>query len=389
MTGTLLISSDCHATAKREDYRAYLDAGWHREFDQWVESMAGQDEGLNAHPDLDEALNWDSERRVLALEAEGTVAEVIFPNALPFGYNPVGFDVEVGDRDRAMASMWAYNRWLADFCSLEPHRRAGIALVRFDDVDDAVATVQWAIDHDMRGIGLPGPAGDPWYFDPALDPFWAACEQSGLPVVAHAPGITPRPLPTGYAALMTLALESDFFAGRSLWQMMLGGVFDRFPALRLVLTESGADWIDAKLDEIDRLLDRTSSWSSFASFIGREATMERRPWEYWESNCWVGASFMSRGEARRRDRLGPHKMMFGVDFPHFESTTGKTERWIRSTLGTTGASAAETEAILGINAAEVYRFDRSVLQPIADRVGFEMERLLTPAERPIRDFRAP
>jgi predicted TIM-barrel fold metal-dependent hydrolase len=385
----LLISADCHATASRAQYGAYLDPAFRTEFAEWSRAQEGTAEGLNAHPDLDEAVNWDSDLRIAALEAEGTVAEVIFPNALPFGYNAVGFDIEAGDEQRASAAMWAYNRWLREFCAEAPGRRAGIALVSFDDIAAAVKTVEWAAAHDMRGIAAPGPAGNPWYFDPALDPVWAACQDADLPVVAHAPGIIPRPLPSGYAALMTLALESDFFSGRSMWQMMFGGIFDRFPRLRYIVTEGGADWIDTKLDEMDRLLDRTNSWSAFASFIGRESTMQRRPWEYWESNCWVGASFMSRGEAQRRHRIGAHKMMFGVDFPHFESTTGKTKRWIQSTLGTTDTSVLEATAILGGTAAALYRFDVSVLAPYVDASGFEMDELLTPADRPIRDFRAP
>jgi hypothetical protein len=85
MSRVLMISADCHATASRAGYREYLDRSVIEDFDRWVESVEGTDEGLNAHPRLDESVNWDSDLRLAALEAEGTVAEVIFPNALPFG----------------------------------------------------------------------------------------------------------------------------------------------------------------------------------------------------------------------------------------------------------------------------------------------------------------
>lgn len=389
MSPVLMISADCHATASRAGYREYIEPSVLDDFDRWVESVDGTDEGLNAHPRLDESVNWDSDLRLAALELEGTVAEVIFPNALPFGYSAVGFDIPAGEEHRAMAAVRAYNRWLTDFCAAAPGRRAGIALVRFEEMDEALETVRSAAERGMRGVGLPGPGGHPWYFDRTLDPFWEACQEAGLPVVAHAPGITPRPIPEGFAALMTLALESDFFAGRSLWQMMFGGVFDRYPDLRYVVTEGGADWITQRLDEIERLIDRKNSWRDFAEFIGRESTMQRRAWEYWQDNCFVGASFMSRGEARRRHEIGTDKIMFGLVFPHFESTTGKTKRWIQSTLGSTGTTDDELRAILGLNAAAVYGFDVGTLQPRADVVGFDADELLQPAAHPINDFRSP
>ena len=38
--------------------------------------------------------------------------------------------------------------------------------------------------------------------------------------------------PPGFAAILTVALENAFFSARSLWQLIAGGVFDRFPNLR-------------------------------------------------------------------------------------------------------------------------------------------------------------
>jgi predicted TIM-barrel fold metal-dependent hydrolase len=259
--------------------------------------------------------------------------------------------------------------------------------VLLDDVDEAVAMLHAAADDGLKGVVLPGPAGDPWLFDPAIDPFWSACERRSMLLVQHAAGILPRDVPKGYAALMTIALENDFFAGRSMWQIMFGGVFDRFPRLRYVIAEGGASWIPHKLDEIDAMVARTSSWSEFAAHIGRDSTMQRSAWEYWRDNCWAGASFISPHEARRRDEIGVDKLMFGLDYPHFESTFGRTRRWIQSTLGSTGTSEVELRQILSLNAAHVFGFDLAALQPIAERVGFEEPELLTPPERPIRDYR--
>jgi predicted TIM-barrel fold metal-dependent hydrolase len=389
MTREIIISTDCHATAPREVFTEYLEPTWRDEHAAWAAAVADTAHSANPHPQIDERVNWDNDRRIAGLEAEGTVAEVVYPNGLPFGYHclEIGPDPDPVERARQAASLRAYNRWLADFCAAAPGRRAGCALVLLDDIDEAVAEVRAAAANGLRGIMLPGPGGDPWYFEPRLDPFWQACCDHRTLVVQHAAGILPRRVPTGFAALMTIALENDFFAGRSMWQMMLGGVFDRFPTLRYVLAEGGASWVPQKLDEIDALIDRTSSWSEFAAHIGREATMQRSAWDYWRDNCWVGASFMSPHDARRRREIGVDQMMFGLDYPHFESTFSRTKRWIQSTLGSTDTTEDELRRILSINAAEAFGFDLAELQPIADRVGFDTAELLTAPERPIRDYR--
>jgi predicted TIM-barrel fold metal-dependent hydrolase len=389
MTREIIISTDCHATAPREVFTEYLEPTWRDDHAAWAAAVADTAHSANPHPQIDERVNWDNDRRIAGLEAEGTVAEVVYPNGLPFGYHclEIGPDPDPVERARQAASLRAYNRWLADFCAAAPGRRAGCALVLLDDIDEAVAEVRAAAANGLRGIMLPGPGGDPWYFEPRLDPFWQACCDHRTLVVQHAAGILPRRVPTGFAALMTIALENDFFAGRSMWQMMLGGVFDRFPTLRYVLAEGGASWVPQKLDEIDALIDRTSSWSEFAAHIGREATMQRSAWDYWRENCWVGASFMSPHDARRRREIGVDQMMFGLDYPHFESTFSRTKRWIQSTLGSTDTTEDELRRILSINAAEAFGFDLAELQPIADRVGFDTAELLTAPERPIRDYR--
>jgi predicted TIM-barrel fold metal-dependent hydrolase len=100
--------------------------------------------------------------------------------------------------------LWGYNRWIAEFVDRAPHRRAGMGVVSFADVDEAVKMARWAKVNGLKGIQLPGPAGEPWFFEERLDPFWEVCEELGLPVVQHAAGILPRPM---HDRLVTLSDE--------------------------------------------------------------------------------------------------------------------------------------------------------------------------------------
>src|SRR5690606_41557845 len=41
---------------------------------------------------------------------------------------------------------------------------------------------------------------------------------------------------------------------RAMWQLMLGGVFDRYPRLKLAMTEIRAEWLPETLDILDAKL---------------------------------------------------------------------------------------------------------------------------------------
>ena len=79
------------------------------------------------------------------------------------------------------------------------------------------------------------------------------------------------------AAILTLAYEQAFFSGRSLWQMIVGGVFDRFPELKVVFTETQAYWISVALDQFDRRVLRGDDWTEFAAYLQRTRAFSRLP----------------------------------------------------------------------------------------------------------------
>ena len=133
----VVISADCHGGGEIHEYRDFLASQYHDEFDAWVDGYQIM------FPDLLGDLgkrNWDSDRRMRDLEADGIVAEVIFPNTIP-PFFPGGALVtqippaDAHDLELRWAGLQAHNRWLADFCARTPGRRAGVAQILLHDVD--------------------------------------------------------------------------------------------------------------------------------------------------------------------------------------------------------------------------------------------------------------
>jgi hypothetical protein len=116
-----IISVDGHVKAPWAAYRDYLDPKWREAYDNWMKGVAGRPEFC--HPDFGPEAQWDAGKRVHDLEAQGVVAEILFPNGSPFF-----LDASAGI-EAMRAGNAAYNRWLADLCSRDPSRHLGIARI--------------------------------------------------------------------------------------------------------------------------------------------------------------------------------------------------------------------------------------------------------------------
>ncbi|MHB1583668.1 MAG: amidohydrolase family protein [Acidimicrobiales bacterium] len=366
----LVISADCHAGADLRGYKPYLERRFHEAFDDWAAYYVNPFADLKG-PDRDRS--WDSERRLAELEADGVVAEVLYPNTVPPFFPKSGLVAGAPTADefeRRLAGLRAHNRWLADWCAECPGRRAGVGQILLNDVAEAVRDVHWIADHGLRGgVLLPGmPPGiqiEPLH-SPAYDPVWRACEERGVVLNAHGGSASPDYGEYPASQLLWL-METSWFSHRPLWVLLLSGVFDRFPQLRLVLAEQGSSWIAGALDVMDEHYGYLRRGGVGELHFLAAAELRRPPSEYWHENCYVAASFMHPGDCARRDLIGVDRIMWGSDYPHAEGTYPYSREAIAHTFASVPRD--EVRAMLGGTAAAVYGFDVDALAPLAEAFG--------------------
>jgi predicted TIM-barrel fold metal-dependent hydrolase len=385
-----MISSDCHAGADMSVYRTYLEAAYLDDFDEWAKTYVNPFEDLQG---ADYDRNFNSDRRIAELEADGVVAEVLFPNTIPPFFpsgNLVAPQPGPDEYEHRWAGLRAHNRWMADFCSEAPNRRAGIAQILLNDVDAAAEEIRWTKEAGLTGgILLPGvPPGShlpPLHAD-VYEPIWQTCAELDVPINHHGGGQSPGGLITGQTGGAIFLIEQAWYSHRALWALIYSGVFERHPSLTFVMTEQGgASWIPGILNFLDFYYGRFSTKGTVENRFGGDAVkaMSLTPREYWARNCFVGASFLRRIEAPLRYEIGVDRIMYGVDYPHDESTYPHTREALRWTFA--DVDPDEMHRMLGLTAAEVYGFDVDALRPIADRVGPTVDELRVPLDAPPPD----
>jgi predicted TIM-barrel fold metal-dependent hydrolase len=386
-----VISADCHAGASHEQYREYLEEQHLEAFDEWRSGYRNPFRDLLSEK---RARNWDDDLRTRELEADGIVAEVVFPNTIP-PFFPTGQIVAPAPRtedfEQRLAGLRAHNRWLADFCAARPGRRAGLAQILLNDVDEAVADAECAKANGLAGILLPGVAPDTPWIDPlfsrAYDPLWAVCQDLELPVTHHSGGSGIPSYGKHPAAVLMFVMETGFFANRALWHLTMSGVFERFPRLRLVMTEQGSGWLPGVLGQMDDLHRQMLDGRIGELAVAPEIVLPRSPSDYFRTNCYLGASFPAPQDAPVIEELGPDRVMWGSDYPHHEATTPYTRESLRRTFSTW--EPASLQRLLAGTAAEVYGFDLQVLESIAARCGPTIGEVAEPLDQVPADATSP
>jgi predicted TIM-barrel fold metal-dependent hydrolase len=410
----VVVTTDSHIGPRlREDLRPYCPKKYLEEYDAYIELCAPassdpvdsyfrvfnstiDEETLNGNEATRVSLaalrrnatagHYDAQERVKDMDRDGVAAEVVFHgsqnghsfpfldptlgtfNALHFSPNKSPHELEL-----AAVGIHMYNQFLADQCSTSPGRHIGLMHLPMWDIEAAVRELEWAYGAGLRGVNFPAPkAGIRPYDDLAWDPFWGACEERGLVLTTHdGAGIDDMTVTRAHTHL-AVSLEGDLT--RKLFpRLIFGGTFERFPNLKLVLTElenpASAWWVQTarRYDQI---------WEVNRKSLSAQAP--RRPSDYMANNIFLGQSFLHAVPAEVTvavERGYASNFTWGSDYPHQEGVyrhveDDETEPRTRSGLRAAFCQAPPEAAIamIGATAAKIYSCDLDDLAAVARRI---------------------
>ncbi|MET0274064.1 MAG: amidohydrolase family protein [Phenylobacterium sp.] len=281
----------------------------------------------------------DIDARLADLDVEGVEKELIFPQRL-FGLYMFGKMLNRAE------TFGAYNEHIAEACAAGKGRLFPVMVPNYWDVAETKASVDRCQALGAKCLMVPIKPGDDadgepiQYSNPKLDPLWDAIAQSGIPLCFHIGEAIPSAAP-GAAGTFVLTQMQGF---RHIWgQLTFGGIFDRFPKLRVVFVEGGICWVASMLHDADMI------WNSFPTAMNPK--LAHPPSWYWFNHCY--ATFMTDPAGLELlHRIGADRVMWSSDYPHQESTFGYTRSAIQAVFDATTVKNAQK--ILGKTALDLF-----------------------------------
>lgn len=251
------------------------------------------------------------------------------------------------DAGKAVEISKQVNDKLATAIAQNSTRFAGLATLATPDPSAAARELERSVrELGMVGAMIHGHTQGRFLDDQYFWPILETAEGLGSPVYLH-PTYAPRAVVDAYYSnlpgpfgmmLSTGAMGWHYETGLHAMRMVMGGVFQRFPKLQLILGHGG-EGVPFFLDRAVKVLNRASP----------EMSSHLR--STWENNFYVTTSaFFSEAPLRCALEVTPfERILFAVDYPYSQSGDGVD--WIRST---TTLDEQQRKAVMHQNADRLF-----------------------------------
>jgi len=181
--------------------------------------------GFSLNRDLSEL-----ERRFEIMEKGKIAMAALIAHTASLGYR---LDGERGER-------WCrlYNEGLHKLVQLHPDRFVALAAVPLQDPPRAAVVLEHAVrELNFRGGYIGSNVNGEYYNNQKFDPFWKKAEALDTLLVMHPEDVAGSERMDGYGLRLICGNPAD--SALSLGYMTYGGVFDRFPNLKLCVLHGG------------------------------------------------------------------------------------------------------------------------------------------------------
>jgi aminocarboxymuconate-semialdehyde decarboxylase len=240
---------------------------------------------------------WDGGRKVAYMDQHGIAVSVVSPanpwlDFLP-GAGPVAIEI---------------NEDMEALCAASNGRLYGLGLLPTRDPDSAATELgRIARLPHLRGAIIGTSGAGKGLDDKALDPVWAEAEREGMMIFVHPHYGLGNEALGGYGHAMPLALGFPFETTAAIARLILGGTFDRFPGLRLMVAHAGGvlPYLAARLD------------ACVAGDAHSPVRLRHQPSSYLRQMYFDAIGYQAPTLALLISLVGAERIMFGTDHPFF------------------------------------------------------------------------
>ena len=306
----------------------------------------------------------DSAVREAWLDDAGIDMQVLVPSPSPYAY---AIEPELG-----LAMAQAFNNALARQIERHPGRFIGLAVVPMQDV---VASIE-ELDRAVGELGIHAPlimsnVNGRNLSDYEFWPFYKRVEELGVPLIIHASRME-TPGPAGLERLAHMHLDNALgflFEGTlAITSLIMYGVLDMFPRLKVGVLETGAGYLSYLMDRLQEVYEGETFGGITPVFDKEVKDLIRKPPEAYMDQFWVcfNVGAERRSVAPQVARFGADRFMANSDFPHGLGGTGEGMADVVRRLD--GLADDEKDQLLGIAACSLFGIDPTTRKQVRSGV---------------------
>jgi predicted TIM-barrel fold metal-dependent hydrolase len=255
--------------------------------------------------------DYNAEAQVMGMAMEGVDIAVLYPTM------GLGLLARSGiDPRLSLAICQAYNNWIHEFCQYSPERLKFVAMLPVHDVHLACRELVRCV-KELGAVGSfirPNLVNGHYWHSNYWDPLYAVHEELNVTWGFHE-GVSAL-----YSHMLELYGENRFYRHvaahwiemqQALIAMMIGGVFEFHPKLRVAFLEAQNSWVPGLLSRIE--WDYPQYRDSHAPYL------KLTPKEYFRRNCWAAVEGSEPEIEATAGLIGADRMCVSSDYPHFDS----------------------------------------------------------------------
>lgn len=325
---------------KKARAQAYVEQARSRHADEQFREAA--DSNIMLRKNYDALGSFLKADRPRALDQLGFASQLVFTT---WCLNNFGLE-KPEDAPLGYATATAHNRMMADFCAVD-RRLLGTAYVPLFDIERAIVTAREAIAMGAKALLIPSRPTGRSASHVGYDPIWAMAQEAGLPILFHVGDekkIDDQYFDNGLPRVKDFHGGEENFTSVSympiphsveltLAAMIIDGVMDRFPRLKIGVIELGASWVPGWMRNLD------GAAMAFAKNEERLQKLSMKPSEFVQRQVRV-TPYPHEDIGWLIANAGEEVFLFSSDYPHVEGGRNPLKRF-NDSLANSSARAVD------------------------------------------------
>jgi predicted TIM-barrel fold metal-dependent hydrolase len=305
---------------------------------------------------------YNAAARVEDMNRAGVLASLCFPSVTRFCGQLFW---EASDKDFALTCLKAYNDWMIEeWCGSAPGRYIPLTLIPLWDPQLAVKELErcaamgstsFAFSENPEPLGLPTIHDKDGYWEPVM----AAANDLEMVVSMHVGSSSTLPRICSDAPFMANLTWGASRTSGTMLSWLFSGMFQRYPKLKIALSEGEAGWIPYFLERAEQVLDKQRYWVQRGTTFGNHAASGAIDLDNLDLRASFrdhvyGCMIVDEHAVASLGEIPEDNLMCETDYPHSDSTWPDSIKVVKAIID---HLPEETQyKILRGNAEKLYRF---------------------------------